>query len=76
MQGVSGCQTAVPTVPDLIERFADGCVTVYENPNEFSRAFVVGRVTVEPNAASVLDALSSASRSDLGAAAGNAPARG
>ncbi len=58
-----------PTVPDLVERFRDDQVTVFENPGAFPRAFLVGAIDSRPDQDAVLAALSAASVGDLRGAA-------
>lgn len=55
----------VPTVPGLIKRFSAGNITVYEDPDAFPRAFVVGAVRANDDAAGVLTDLAAASLGDL-----------
>ena len=60
--------TASPGDADT-ERFRDGDVAVYENPDVLPRAFVAGAVAQRPTRAELVDALGAASRDQLGATA-------
>ena len=50
---------------DYVERFRDGDVVVYENPDALPRAFVAGSVEERPTRAELVDALGAATREQL-----------
>jgi uncharacterized protein DUF6044 len=54
-----------PTIPDLIERFRSGDVTIYEYPSAFQRAFVVGAVEPVGDQAAVLARMAGATLAEL-----------
>ncbi|MEO8229222.1 MAG: DUF6044 family protein [Chloroflexota bacterium] len=54
-----------PTVPGLIERFRSGDVTIYEDPNAFPRAFVVGAVESLGDRTAVLERMAGATLAEL-----------
>ncbi len=54
-----------PSIPDLVTRFQSGDVTVYEDPDAFPRAFVVGSVEHLTDTTAVLGQMAAASLDDL-----------
>lgn len=54
-----------PSIPDLVSRFRSGDVTVYEDPDAFPRAFVVGSVEHVADTPAVLERLAVASLDEL-----------
>ena len=54
-----------PSIPDLVTRFQSGDVTVYEDPDAFPRAFVVGSVQHLTDTTAVLGQMAAASLDDL-----------
>jgi hypothetical protein len=52
-----------------IERFRDGDVVVYENPDPLPRAFVATAVAIQPARATIVDAIGRASHDELAATA-------